>query len=730
MGFRYIQIILVIFLGIESLFNVWEGSWLLKFMFLVVVVANIVLHKRNYKFKKSFTRVINSVNVVILEYGKEDKKLSLSKNYKNVFGIDKDINILEDFYEFIDKKDRDYIRNFLKEVINREIKDDFILEFQINNSNEEVIVLECSGKGEINNKEFVISATILDITEKVKLDNMLRKSEKKYKMALEGSKDIMFYINLKEKTITLDNKISSLLGLEWKRELVFDLEEWFNYIIEDEREKVKNKFYEFLNSNSKYLNIEYRAVTSYKKELWLKIRGKRINDEGDYIYGSINDDTDRKEKEIKINYLSYYDEVTGIPNRHYFMEKAEKMKEVSLLNKKYFVIIFIDLDNFKLINDTYGHATGDSVLRLFCNKVNKRLEYLNKNWFLSRFGGDEFIISIENVDKKEEIIDIVKNIIEESNIPISMNKKDIYNTVSIGVSMGKSIGDTIQSLLKKADIAMYNAKATGKNKYMIFDEKLAYDIDRELKLDSYIRKSIENNEIYFLMQPKYYIKSREIQGFEFLARWNSEELGIVSPSEFIPTAENNGFIVEIGKYLIKNSFKKCKLINELSSKKLKVSINLSEVQLRDEELIDFIKKSIKEEDIDPQSIEFEVTESIIMESIKRNIGALGELKKMGFSVALDDFGTGYSSLNYLKNLPIDTVKIDKSFIDDIGKDFKGENIIKKIIELAHLMNLEVVAEGVENKEQFEFLSEANCDIIQGYYLGKPKTFEEVKEIIK
>lgn len=730
--FKYFQLLLLIIVSIGLLvYSKEENIILLKFIFLIVILFNTILHKKNIRLKKDFNRITNSLNVVILEYGSYNNKLTLSENYKNIFGIDLEVKTLEDFYKFVDKNDSDYIRGFLNEIIRKEVKDNFILEFQIINSKGEVIAVECSGRGEIKNNEFTISATLLDITEKVKLDNMLRESEKRYKRALEGSKDIMFYINLKDMTITLDNKIANLLGLEWKREFVVDLDEWFDSTLGEEKERYKSEFYKFINSDNNYLNIEYKTANSYGKELWLKVRGKRIKDkDGDYIYGSINDDTDRKEKELKINYMSYYDEVTGIPNRHYFMENSEKMKDSSLLNNKKFVIIFIDLDNFKFINDTYGHDAGDTALRLFCNKINKRFKNLDKKWFLSRFGGDEFIISIQDIDENEEVISILNDIIEESNIPISINEKDIYNTVSVGVSICSNKDESIQTLLKKADIAMYNAKTTGKNKYMIFDEKLAYDMDREIKLSNCIRKSIDNHEIYSLLQPKYWSESKEIQGFETLARWNSEELGKVSPGEFIPIAEQNGVIIEIGKYLIKDSFRKCKLINQMSDKDLKLAINLSEVQLRDSDLVDFIKESIKEEGISPKNIEFEVTESVIMKSVKENIKTLRDIKELGFSIALDDFGTGYSSLNYLKNLPIDVVKIDKSFVDDIGKDFKDDHIIKKIIELAHLLNLEVVAEGVECEEQFNFLNEAKCDVIQGYYFAKPKTFEEVKEIIK
>lgn len=677
----------------------------------------------------SYRSVIDSLKIIIWEYSGDTHKLELSENYKNVLGLREDINTFEELYSFISKEDVDYIASFFNEIIKNRLEEIFTLEFIIINDNNSRINIECSGRGIMKDGVFVVRGTCLDITEKVDQENMLRISEKRYKRAFEGSKDIMFYIDLKSNRITLDNKISRLMGLGWQNEYNFTMDEWIDFIVEEDREIYRKKFYKFLNNKkSNYLDIEYRIKNKFNKVLWLKIRGKKICEEdGEYIYGSINDDTDRKEKEIKINYMSYFDEVTGVPNRRYFMENSEKMKEVSLLNNKMFALIFIDLDNFKYVNDTYGHAIGDIVLKSFCKKINKRLK---GKYFLARFGGDEFVISIENINNEEEVLKVVEEIVDECNIPMKINNKDIYNTVSIGISMCSNRGEPIQVLLKKADIAMYKAKSTGKNKFILFNKDMSEKMDRELQLSRCIRKSIEKNEIYFLMQPKYWTKSKKVQGFEVLARWHSSELGFVSPVEFIPTAEDNGFIIEIGKLLIKDSFKKCKILKEKIGEDFKVAVNLSEIQIRDEELISFIKENIEAENINPKNIEFEVTETMIMTSLKNNVKVLEELKKIGVSIALDDFGTGYSSLNYLRKLPIDTVKIDKSFVDDIGKEFKDECIIEKIVELAHLLNLEVVAEGVENEEQFEFLKDIDCDMIQGYYFSKPKTFDEILDSIK
>ncbi|MBE6049038.1 MAG: EAL domain-containing protein [Clostridium sp.] len=677
----------------------------------------------------NYQEVIDSLDIVVWQYNEETNKLNFSENYKMILGIKEDIESFEDLYSFIDSEDAEYIKVFFSELIKNRLEEKFILEFVIVNDNNKRINIECSGKGLKKQNNYVITGAFLDTTEKVGQENKLRISEKRYRKAFEGSKYIMFYINLKEKYITLDGKVSKLIGVEWKSQYKFTIEQWLDFIIYEEREIYKKKFYEMLESNeSKYFSIEYRIRNKFGRVLWIKIKGKRISEEdGEYIYGSISDETDRKEKEIKINYMSYYDDVTGVPNRRYFMINADKMRQTSLVNKKIFALVFIDLDDFKYVNDNYGHAVGDIVLKSFCEKIAK---IINRKCFFARFGGDEFVISIENINNENEVINIVMHILEECNIPMQISNKEIFNTVSIGVSMCFNRGESIQSLLKKADIAMYKAKSTGKNKFLLFNKDMSDKVDRELNLSRCIRKSIENNEIYFLMQPKYWAKSKKMQGFEVLARWNSEELGFVSPEEFIPTAEDNGYIIEIGKFLIRDSLKKCKILKDKMDNDFKIAINLSEIQIRDENLISFVKQCIIDEGVDPKNIEFEVTETVIMTSLKNNIKVLEELKALGVSIALDDFGVGYSSLNYLRNLPIDTVKIDKSFVYDINKDFKGKCIIEKIVELAHLLDLKVVAEGVENKEQFEFLRNIDCDMIQGYYFSKPATFDKILELIK
>ena len=263
-------------------------------------------------------------------------------------------------------------------------------------------------------------------------------------------------------------------------------------------------------------------------------------------------------------------------------------------------------------------------------------------------------------------------------------------------------------------MAMYLAKINGKNRYEFFDLKLLEVLDREFEIKKGLRRAIDKEEIRFLYQPKVKVDTGKVIGFELLVRWHSKNMGIVSPKEFIPIAENSGLIIPIGKYIIDESFKKCKELSLNTNKKFKMAINLSEVQIRDDEIVDYISMTLKKYNLDASYIELEITESIIMKSADKNIKTLEKLKELGVTLALDDFGTGYSSLSYLRTLPIDVLKIDKSFIDGILIEEKSEYIINSIIELSHYLNLLVVAEGVETKEKLVYLEKSSCDIIQGY----------------
>lgn len=721
--------ILITFL-LYNEFNIYIS---LLWLVLSLGFTNIALSKNKINIKKSerehlrYQRAIEALNGGLWEWIEGEDVLFMSSRFRKVFNTDQNIDSFDKLCQFIDISDRNYIDSFFKDMIEGRVIDEFSLEFMTIPIYNSVLFMECTGKGEIKNNRYQLTGLLLDVTEKKKQEELLRKSEKNFRRALEGSKDIMFYINIEQDELTVDKKIGKLLEIEIEEELYLKNKEWIELILDEDKQNYEDAYANFLISESEYFLAEYRMKTNSGRLIWIREKGKRMIEEvGSYIYGSISDITDSKEKELKIYYMSHFDEVTGIPNRRSFIEKANIMLSNSIKNNKDFGVVFIDLDNFKYVNDTFGHDVGDNLLTSFCAKLNS---LLNKDCLLARFGGDEFIISIGNINSKEDVLQLMEKILKGFNTPFKIGGKDIYCTVTIGVSLYSSDGGSIQDLLNKADIAMYKAKANGKNRYLLFNSEISDQLNRELDLKRCLRKAIDEKEIYFEYQPKYWIENEEIEGFECLARWTDDELGKVNPGEFIPIAESTGLVIPMGSYLIDDTFRKCKKLAEVIRKDFKLAINLSQVQIRDDKLIPFIKNKIDEYEIDPKYIEFEVTESSIMKSPEESIKVLEKIKALGISIALDDFGTGYSSLNYLKRLPIDKVKIDKSFVDDIGKDVRSQHIIEKIIELSHMLELKVIAEGVETRKQLEYLQSINCDIIQGYYYSKPQPYSYIINLV-
>ncbi|WP_291627233.1 bifunctional diguanylate cyclase/phosphodiesterase [Clostridium sp.] len=670
---------------------------------------------------------IEALDGVIWEWNSENNKLFMSKKIKAILKIDREISDFSDWLGFILEEEREDIRIFIENTINKKILENFILEHSVIDTNGNRLIISFQGKGNIRNDIFYLSGVITDNTEKKKIENIEKANEYKNKLALEGSKDIVFWWNINEKIISVGSDIKKYINLSGDGDILIPTSVWESYIISDDLEEYKNNIKSIIKSGkNKFYTMEYRILGKDNKKYWIEVKGKKtVEKNGEiFVYGAISEITNRKEKEIEINHLSYYDEVTGIPNRRFFMKEASRLiRELFNVN---IAFIFIDLDNFKYVNDTYGHDYGDALLYEFSKII---LEMQIDNSFLARYGGDEFVLVKSNIEGKNEIKGILDNIIKKLSNPLIIKDREIYSTLSIGVSIYPFDGKDIGILLKRSDMAMYLAKINGKNRYEFFDLKLLEVLDREFEIKKGLRRAIDKEEIRFLYQPKVKVDTGKVIGFELLVRWHSKNMGIVSPKEFIPIAENSGLIIPIGKYIIDESFKKCKELSLNTNKKFKMAINLSEVQIRDDEIVDYISMTLKKYNLDASYIELEITESIIMKSADKNIKTLEKLKELGVTLALDDFGTGYSSLSYLRTLPIDVLKIDKSFIDGILIEEKSEYIINSIIELSHYLNLLVVAEGVETKEQLVYLEKSSCDIIQGYYFSEPIEFEDISEMI-
>lgn len=732
--FIFASLCLIILIVKSNFDNVTSLLSIMLFIILLLMIRLVYINKKYEKLyklaessKRRYRMAIDALEGAIWEWNSENNKLYMSKKIKDILKINKDIESFDEWFSFIVEDEREDIKIFIENIIHNRILDNFILESSIVDFSGEKLLLKVQGNGKVRNNIFYLSGLIVDITERKRVENMNKVIENKNRLAVEGSKDIAFWWNVNQNIISIDYSIREYLEIKGEGDVLISDKSWKKFILEDDIDLYNKKINKVLNSKKdEFYSIDYRILSKDNKVVWLQSKGKKtLEKNGDlFIHGAFSDITDRKEKEIEINYLSFNDEVTRIPNRRFFVR--EVTNHINNYPNEKIAFIFIDLDNFKYVNDTYGHDAGDLLLIEFA-KIIKNMKI--KDSLFARYGGDEFIIVQYNIQEKNQIKYILDNIIKKLSNPIIINDKEIFCTLSIGVSVYPIDGGDMPILLKRADMAMYLAKVNGKNRYEFFDIKILEILNREFDIEKGLRVAVDKSEIKMLYQPKIKVDTEEVIGFESLVRWNSKSLGIVSPSEFIPIAESSGLIIPIGKYIINESFRRCKELTLKNNKKFKMAINLSEVQIRDEDIVSFISESLKFYDLSAEYIEFEITESIIMKSAEKNISTLEKLKKLGVSLALDDFGTGYSSLSYLRTLPIDVLKIDKSFIDGIVIEEKSEYIINSIVELSHYLSLLVVAEGVETKEQLDFLKRISCDVIQGYYFSRPVEFDEAIRMI-
>ncbi len=420
------------------------------------------------------------------------------------------------------------------------------------------------------------------------------------------------------------------------------------------------------------------------------------------------------------------DTITGLPNRRKFNDYLSRLISNSTNDSYKFALVMIDINDFKNINDSVGHDAGDEVL---CQVVERWKMVQGKNDFIARLGGDEFIIIIENYGSKDDLNQIIKKYSLVISDRFIVKETYFYISASFGVALYPLDSRDSTELFRFADAAMYYSKNISNMDICLYNPSMTETIESNVALEQKIRKALEDNNLYFVLQPQYDTKTKKLRGFETLARLNDENGNQISPSLFIPVAEKSGIITSIDNWIIRNTMIFFKKILDSTNEKLLLSANISVLHLLNKGFLDEIKLMLEETGFPPEQLEIEITESVFISSISKAIEILKELKKMGIRIALDDFGTGYSSLSYLTKLPIDILKIDKSFIDELLVNDSGRNYVAAIISIGHIMNFSVLSEGVEIQDQLDILANLGSDYIQGYVWGKPMPTDDVLKLI-
>ncbi len=461
---------------------------------------------------------------------------------------------------------------------------------------------------------------------------------------------------------------------------------------------------------------------------WMSISTVRDDNGNPTHYVGISADISRlKKTEEQLEFLAHYDQLTGLPNRLLAHERLDQAIALAHRHGHMLAVLLLDLDDFKRINDSLGHLIGDQLL----NEVGRRLqENVRESDNVARLGGDEFTVLLRNIKDPENAAHIARNIIDSLSEPFELEGHTVYISTSVGITIFPDDGEDMLTLMKNADTAMYHAKRTGKNTYQFFIEELNARIMERLMLETRLRRAVDNRDLQVFYQPRLSFLSGKVVGMEALVRWIHPVHGSIPPGTFIPIAEDMGLIIPLGEWVLREACGKTASWESLTDGDLRLSVNLSARQFTKKGLDEDIGRILEETGLDPARLELEITETVVMDDVESSINIMKRLRDMGVSLAVDDFGTGYSSLSYLKRFPINALKIDRSFVFDITTDPDDRAVVKAIIVLARSLGIKVVAEGVETREQYEYLRRKECDELQGYYFSKPVPSDAFEQILR
>lgn len=458
-----------------------------------------------------------------------------------------------------------------------------------------------------------------------------------------------------------------------------------------------------------------------------------------WMHGTVQDISERKQSEERIRFLAYYDSLTGLPNRQLFNEYVGQALFAALRDKSKVALLYLGVDRFKRINDTLGHSAGDELLKkvatclsdcIRCSDIfGKFVLPREPKLSLSRLTGDEFSILLTGLAEEEHAARVARRMLEMLQKPIFINGQEINVSCSIGISIFPGDTEEVEVLLKNADVAMFHAKQSGGSTFKFFSNDMNDRAVERLNIEIGLKKALERDELVLFYQPQIDLQSGKIAGLEALIRWQHPELGLVAPFKFIPVAEESGLIVPIGEWVLREACRQAYEWQQAGLAPIRMGVNISSHQFRQADLVPMVKQVLLDSGLSSLVLELELTESSIMQDLDKTIETLAQLKEVGVNLSVDDFGTGYSSMSYLKRFPLDTLKIDRSFVMDITTDPNDAAIIKAIIAVAKTLGLKTIAEGVETEEQLEFLRHNLCDEMQGFFISKPKPADEVEHFL-
>lgn len=556
----------------------------------------------------------------------------------------------------------------------------------------------------------------------------LRESEARLAKAQNLSRLGSWEMDVRNRVMTWSTAMYRLLMIDPSERIIPTLHLLYHHIHPDDLESFRDAVETLLTSRSSF-NRDIRMVTVTGESIYVNAQGDvEFSDDGApiRITGTMMDISERKRAEHKIEQLAYFDPLTNLPNRSLLTDRLTQAISQATRERRRLAILFIDLDRFKTINDTLGHAAGDELLTVVARILQG---CVRESDTVARLGGDEFVILLNSISSSDDASVVAEKVNTALSSPIQLGETEIYTSASIGIAIYPDDGKDVATILKHSDSAMYQAKEQGRNTYQFFSTELNLRVHESLLLETSLRRAIEQDQLFLVYQPQLDIRGGGLAGVEALVRWHHPDMGVLLPDRFIPIAEETGLIVPLGTWVLESACRQGMAWRAEGLPPLRIAVNVSARQFRDPDLVDTFVSILQRTGFPPSSLEIELTESTIMAFPEKSRDTLLDLKRIGISIAIDDFGTGYSSLACLRQFPIDRLKIDRTFVCDITNDPDGAVIVDAIIAMAHSLRMKVTAEGVEHPEHLEYLSSRNCDELQGFYLGRPLSPTDLRHFL-
>lgn len=579
---------------------------------------------------------------------------------------------------------------------------------------------------EINDEPCVLCIA-KNVNELREAEEKLRESEQRFRSAFENSPIGILLLDLQGSIFQANNFAAEVLACDSEP---LEGRHVSRLVPPEDRNQLKETLRGLVSGRDETVRMECRMLREDGMEIWTNLHAVVQHDAaGDpsYLIIQIADITEMKTSQNRMERMAFYDTLTNLANRRLFYDRLGQAVDHAQRSKHLSALLYLDLDQFKRVNDTLGHEIGDVLLQ----EVSTRLtSCVRKEDTVARLGGDEFTVLLFDIKSPSDASLVADNILTALRQPLNISGHQLVVTTSIGITIVPQDGTDPNSLMKNADLAMYRAKEHGRNTYHFYSEEMNTNAIKRLRTEYELRRALERNEFVLYYQPKVRLADKQIVGVECLIRWDHPDRGLLTPYEFIEVAEETGAIVDMGNWIIQDACRTGKILCEQAGRNIQIAVNISPRQFRDPKLVSTIRRNLRETGLNPSTLEIEITETMLMGDVEAASTTVRQMHDLGVRLAIDDFGTGYSSLNYLKKFPINTVKVDRSFIMDIPESADDKAITSAVIAMAHRLNMEVVAEGVETNEQYEFLREHGCEYGQGYLFGKPLPLTHVRPMIR